>query len=1189
MPGRIMENTRVNGTWDGGAQNYGEISSIDKGKAMTNGSNGQVVSNGLYALTDRALEDGKTASTSALRNSTSQALANLVAEAPPELVHITEGFFPLAKLINRTTQQCWLDLNDLINDLAEIAATSNGQSNSNYGYNQVNGKGNSAQTDGSAMKKTRILQFAQRYRADFIKLLVISEWARQSTAVSKVIDIQGWIHSQNVAYDAAIWHLGDMKRNLAMAQMPNPDLKTALEVLVMGTVSSLSDVSIANARLLESALNELQLGYIPPKPLTSKKLLKTLKSLNEMLCIRLAGYESIPDAFKRYRIRDGRVTFTVPQEFELDLSIAEKDHESQLYFIDLRFLFSPAPTIPDGRLRADIEAKTNTILRSDGLEGCFKSIHDLVLTNKINALYRQALALARSQWSGYLRVEMIRRTLVIQYWGNKPGPKNWIEIGIRSGRQDEDETIAPIAGAPYLGLRWIRDGKETDSTNITFDVERLSVDQTLRSVVATHMTDLITSLYHKLSDVPLYTSQRLDIEAQPSYDEPSDVFLQVQLTASKTLTMSMEPVTGRISLRPASEAFIQAEDKLNASKTPFEDALSRICSLRCLVALEEAEARFSRSYGWTKIQSSLSTMGGDIHPDDLRKVTSSKFTHFCLLRMQQWDSECYLGATISMEGDRYWILHRNTGSLQAGISKFSAALSVPDALLDSSDMTMDEADDSIVIDTSRKLSSLAAVWANKRFLESMEFQTYPDDDAMGAGFDVSAARFTFDFDATRVPAAWTTPNALKCDTNALHPQIAISVGGLDDITGQVYILARGRIREKISDMNSKSSGPQSNDSLTLSSDGRFSMRFLAPVGKPVIEQVMNHFQRLMHVVSCLQTLRLHGYVPVKIGLRDLSFRYDKQDPTSICAFRFYGHEEDKVKAKAQDPAVISRAQPASQTPSGGGLALVQALLKARQSSASHTPSKPEKDSPDPCPISVHFSRNNPLSRLGHFFTSLLNRTRKLSAFSRVLEITVPLMRAIAILEAAQSPPSPDREITMSFTSEGSTTHHIQYSSKNFQRKFKLGIRLHKDDCLWSVEDTLYLPTTTKKPLITQSATSDRFDELMQEQVYDVTSSNRSDDTTDGVPASVPWTTFSKLITCKTADGSIAHILSAIDRIARQAVHDTVETEDAKVKTDNDTAKTGIKQENVPPAKKTTATTTKKEKKGGGGATTIVLD
>lgn len=251
MPGKIMENSHVNGTWSGGEQKPGTRDAntnsshyLDKAKASVNGSNGQSTMNGVQSRRDRSYGDSNMFSTPAEKNETSQALSKVVAEAPPQLAHITEGFFPLGTLISRTTQQCWLDLNDLINDLAEMSAAAPSQQQA-FGHGHMNGRAAGGQAEGSALKKVRILQFAQRYRADFIKLLVISEWARQSAAVSKVIDIQGWIYSQNVAYDGAIWHIGDMKRNLAMAQMPNPDLKTALEVLATGKVSSLSDVSRA--------------------------------------------------------------------------------------------------------------------------------------------------------------------------------------------------------------------------------------------------------------------------------------------------------------------------------------------------------------------------------------------------------------------------------------------------------------------------------------------------------------------------------------------------------------------------------------------------------------------------------------------------------------------------------------------------------------------------------------------------------------------------------------------------------------------------------------------------------------------------------------------------------------------------------------------------------------------------------
>lgn len=156
---------------------------------------------------------------------------DIVPAAPFELPHITQGFFPFGTLINRSVQQCWIELSEVITELAAIDVP------------PANGKPGGNQSPENLRKKSRLLEFAHNKRAEFIKLLVLSQWSRQAADVSRLIDIQNFIRTRHQAYDSALQFVGEVKRDLVRAQVANPDLKTALEVLSKGRVSSLPDVS----------------------------------------------------------------------------------------------------------------------------------------------------------------------------------------------------------------------------------------------------------------------------------------------------------------------------------------------------------------------------------------------------------------------------------------------------------------------------------------------------------------------------------------------------------------------------------------------------------------------------------------------------------------------------------------------------------------------------------------------------------------------------------------------------------------------------------------------------------------------------------------------------------------------------------------------------------------------------------
>ena len=184
-----------------------------------------LAANGVYAngiVADRAM------SGEALK----EAVQSQSVQVPPEIFHVTEGFLPLSRLIERLAQDTRNGLDELIVKLADMQQP------------QINGYGGGQPSSSvNIQKKTLIWDFAQDRRAKFIKLLVLSQWGRQSEAVSKVIDINHWITSQKICYKEAANWMGELKRILVPMKLPAPDLKAALEVLSAGKVEGIPDVS----------------------------------------------------------------------------------------------------------------------------------------------------------------------------------------------------------------------------------------------------------------------------------------------------------------------------------------------------------------------------------------------------------------------------------------------------------------------------------------------------------------------------------------------------------------------------------------------------------------------------------------------------------------------------------------------------------------------------------------------------------------------------------------------------------------------------------------------------------------------------------------------------------------------------------------------------------------------------------
>lgn len=158
----------------------------------------------------------------------------VASKEPPPIHHITQGFVPLTTLINRASQECFNELDQVINDLAELQSR------------QVNGYGSSQSSQMMIQKKERLFNFAQGCRKKFVSLLILSQWSRKSDAVSKVIDVNQWnFHQRGLYRDATSW-LGELKRLLVPAKLPAPDLKTTLEVLSTGKAEWFPHVSLQN-------------------------------------------------------------------------------------------------------------------------------------------------------------------------------------------------------------------------------------------------------------------------------------------------------------------------------------------------------------------------------------------------------------------------------------------------------------------------------------------------------------------------------------------------------------------------------------------------------------------------------------------------------------------------------------------------------------------------------------------------------------------------------------------------------------------------------------------------------------------------------------------------------------------------------------------------------------------------------
>ena len=546
-----------------------------------------------------------------------RATPNGLDQAPQEILDLVsrEHYLPIASLINRRTQTTWSGLSALLDELTAFEVPI---------QHAPPGIPISNQTRENLNKKDKLLHFLRREKEDFIKLLVLLQWGKTADQVAKTISVSQWLAQRRQSFWNATGALAALKRDTVGFQIPNPDITTAGEVLSTAKVSSFPNI-----------------GYDKLSPLSRKQILTVLKRLDRALSLRLSLLQELPPHLRNFSIHDGRATFMVPSEFDLDLSVLDESLEAPFRLVDFRFTFRPRPAIPD-YLHSEIERSANQEIESNGLQGCYQFLHELTLSNKLIEFHKQALDLARNQWSGHMRIELLRRNLVIQYWVERTISNSWLDIGINKGA---------LGIQSYLAVRWFREGQEVTDFEIELDLADLSLESLFSQVVAQHSSWILDSFYHKLVAVPLFNDDGLLVEQSLSSFDPEDCFLRIQVIASQEIVAAIDPITGSVKVSPASDQVSRLRTELNRSKTLLQDFVPRILNYRCTVA-EAVVKRTIADTPWEPLSAFRPTSA------DIRTVFACPISRINFFQHPAWSKEHLFAITHGPDGDKMWILEQ---------------------------------------------------------------------------------------------------------------------------------------------------------------------------------------------------------------------------------------------------------------------------------------------------------------------------------------------------------------------------------------------------------------------------------------------------------------------------------------------------------------------------------------------------
>ena len=812
------------------------------GYAQTNGDRGLM--NGTHA-------NGIPSSPTSVQRKTSFAVEKLVGQLPLEIEHVTFGYVSFSSLISRLVQETFNDLTDVINDMSDMPVSQPSQSvPHNHIHQQSNGNGDTSQAN--VQRKLRMLHFASGRRAQFIKILILSRWARQVEAVSKVVDLNFWLSNQIGKYNECCSWMGELKRRLVPLREPNPDIKTALEVLSLGKASWLPD-----------------LGYLPPEPLTPQKLVNALRRINTLLSIRLNLQEKIPPVFRDYSIASGRATFHVVDEFEIDLSIAEEDASSQLYFVDFRFAFSPTPMeLPAGRLRNEIEGRANDVLKHDGLQGLFDFMHNFVLTHKLLVLRNQAQEIARSHWSEHLQVEAMHRSVVLQYWSNRPGGKNWIEIGLKRGKEVRLSYSSRSQRIPHIALRWFRNGKEIDNVTVEMRLGELSLLNIVKGIIALHTNYIFQEMAAKLNETSLYSGGFMRCKRNSSTTEPLDASLLVQLTTSKAVKVVQEPVSGRFAVLPASRLNSRAEYDLNRLASPATEGASQLAHLRSIASQEEVDAS-ARNMGWEPVRS--------LNPgqETMQRLFSNNTQKPKFFKRQAWSVNWILAFTTALEGDSWWIvelLDRGTlidlatSSAASGLrlrAAYKVAPTDPQSLVTDPSYTA-------LAEIERNAVGMISQYSDTRHLAASHI-AHKVQFSAPSSTGTQTPTILFRFPGERAPSLISTPSASSLPW--ANEMVKLDYRGLDFSNTSAIHMVSARMQKPVSSIEDLISAIPS--IIFHPTSGAFTFQVLAKIGETTIPNIIRRLSAIGLLLDFVSTIQLYKMTFQRASLTHIEFVYNK--------------------------------------------------------------------------------------------------------------------------------------------------------------------------------------------------------------------------------------------------------------------------------------------------------------------------
>lgn len=777
------------------------------------------------------------------------------------------------KLLSRVSQQCFVDLQDTLSNMSAIQEEAQRP--------QVNGATPAVldTSEASLKKKRMLMDFASSQRDRFIKTLVLADASKNEEDHGQLITIKAWQQKQRVAYKMTMDAIGITKVKTIDFKQARPNLEAAMEVLSTGKL-----------------MNMPHLGYIPPKKATAKELLATLRDMNVMIATRLSLNDELSPHMQEYTIANGRVTFRVPGEFEVDLSVGDDDPESQFFFLDLRLSFAPSAGAISDTLRSHLESRVNSALMEKGLPGCYDFLHNFVLTHKINVLRSQVSELNSSKWFDCIRAENLRRSLTVQYWIGRPGPKSWLEFGISTGKVKHARSKK--TPAPSLSVRWFRRGVEVKDEHLHFDWSNLDLEQCLSEVIERHTSWVFNDLQPRIASLAP-TGSSIEVRVEEEAVGPRALVCGLS-SARSPLRLRIDAVTGLYSISPPSGPSARAERHLNNDPAP--DAAQLVANTLCS-AMQEKVHRIAELLQWAAVPRL-------VRQDDLQKLFGSGIrAHSTFVPRQAWGEHWALAVTFSLTGEDWWAVSLTEKRDDQGqvvgrvIASAQRLRSVPESgeSYETSRTKLLHIERSAVAEVA--LGALASQLRGLRVSHRFEKLSRASCEQAKKPLEASESHqlALFFAPSTLLKHSRKKPNQTWTNDLARLTHHGIVESGPDGpgVRHDLRLVLKGskmkQLQKHLTNLKDRN--------LVLHDDGAVALKILAPFGKPFADQLRSRLQCIERLDRHVQALQKHGLACTQLSLSRISFTYQKNPELS--ATLTFPHEEGKPSTLKVQPCDIN--------------------------------------------------------------------------------------------------------------------------------------------------------------------------------------------------------------------------------------------------------------------------------------------